>query len=89
MGSRLGQGLNAIAHAQAALNVGRSFLRGLLAHHRAARPDVGEVGSGLDQHDFDAERVDFEAQRFAPAFEGMFGCGIAADRDRAEQSTDG
>src|ERR1700732_311144 len=70
------QSFYAVAHAQAALDVWRSLLRGVCAHDRSARPDIGLKSSGLDQHHLDAKRVDLEAKRFAPAFESVFGRGI-------------
>ena len=40
-----------LAHAQAALKIGRGVLFCFLSHHRTAGPDAGIESAGFDQHD--------------------------------------
>src|ERR1022692_2844812 len=68
----LGEFLDAFAHAQAPLNIGRCLFRSLLSHDRSARPDVGLKRSRFDQHNLYAERVHFHTQRFAPSLQCVF-----------------
>ena len=69
---------NDFAHAEAAFEVQRSALLGLLAHVRALGPDARVERSGLDQHNLDPERLHFQAQRLAPSFERVLRRGVAA-----------
>ncbi len=80
--------LDSLAHSNTPFDVGRRLFRGLLSHDRAPRPDAGLKCSRLNQHYFDAERVQFHAQRFAPSFQGVFRRRVAAHGDRPVQSGD-
>src|ERR1017187_1334963 len=62
-GVALGQGLDALAHAQAALAVLRRLLGGVLAHDCAASPNVGLEGAGFDQYYFNPQRTDRSEER--------------------------
>ena len=88
-GVALGNPLDPFLKLRATLTVGRAAIQRFLDDVRVAVPDIGLISAGFDQHDFDAERVDFQAQRFTPALKRKFGSRIAAHRERPVQPADG
>ena len=78
-----------LGEALAAILVGRVGVERAFSDGDIARPDVSIEGTGLDQHDSDAEGVGFNAKRFAEAFEGVLGAAIGAEQRGADAAGDG